>query len=87
MVYTDHSVEKRREYRVPLAMPITFLKGDMTRPFKGHIENISSNGALARIATSLPKETFLKLFFEVPGTGERVETGGTVRWCNDKNLH
>lgn len=81
MMYTDHSMEKRREYRVPLAMPITFLKGDMTRPFKGHIENISSNGALARTATSLPKETFLKLFFEVPGTGERVETGGTVRWC------
>ena len=81
MMYNDHSVEKRREYRVPLAMPITFLKGDMTMPFKGHIENISSSGALARIATSLPKETFLKLFFEVPGKGERVETGGTVRWC------
>ncbi len=81
MMYTDHSVEKRREYRVPLAMPITFLKGDMTRPFNGYIENISSNGALVRAATSLPKETFLKLFFEVPGTGERVETGGTVRWC------
>ena len=81
MMYTDHSVEKRREYRIPLAMPITFLKGDMTKPFKGHIENISSNGALARAATFLPKETFLKLFFEVPGKGERVETGGTVRWC------
>lgn len=81
MMYTDHPEEKRREYRVPLAMPITFLKDDMTRPFKGHIENISSNGTLARIATSLPKETFLKLFFEVPGTGERVDTGGTVRWC------
>ena len=81
MMYTDHSVEKRCEYRVPLAMPITFLKGDMTRPFKGYIENISSNGALARVADSIPKDTSLKLFFEVPETGERVETGGTVRWC------
>lgn len=80
MMYTDHSMGKRREYRVPLTIPVTLSKANMTRPFKGYIENISSNGALARIATSLPKETFLKLFFEVPGTGERVETEGTVRW-------
>lgn len=81
MMYNDHSVEKRREHRVPLAMPVAFLKGDMTKPFKGYIENISSNGALARVADSIPKDTFLKFFFDVPETGERVETGGTVRWC------
>ncbi len=81
MMHSDHSVEKRREYRVPLAIPVTFLKGDMKRPFNGYIENISSNGALARVADSIPKDTFLKLFFEVPETGERVETGGAVRWC------
>jgi hypothetical protein len=74
-------VEKRRDYRIPLAIPVTFSRANMTRPFKGYIENISSNGALARIATSLPKETFLKLLFKVPGTEERVETEGTVTWC------
>ena len=80
-MHTYHCVEKRREYRVPLAIPVTFSKANMKRPFQGYIENISSSGALARVTASLPKETFLNLFFEVPGTEERVETGGTVRWC------
>ena len=80
-MYTDHSMRKRRKDRVPLTIPLTLFKANMTRPFKGRIENISSNGILAGVATSLPKETFLNLFFEVPGTGERIEIGGRVKWC------
>ena len=82
-MHTDYSVEKRREYRVPLAMPVpvTFSKANMKRSFRGYIENISSYGALARVAASLPKETFLNLFFEVPEIGERIEAEGTVKWC------
>ncbi|MBW2661214.1 MAG: PilZ domain-containing protein [Deltaproteobacteria bacterium] len=83
MMDTDHSMGKRREYRVPLTIPVTLSSTDTTRPFKGYIENISSHGALARIAASLPKETFLKLFFEVPGTGKQVETEGTVKWYKE----
>ena len=84
MMHTDPSVEKRRAYRVPLAMPATFLEDNIKKPFKGYIENISSHGALARVANYLPKETLLKLFFEVPETGERVETRGAVRWYKKK---
>ncbi|MDL1963347.1 MAG: PilZ domain-containing protein [Deltaproteobacteria bacterium] len=74
-------MEKRREYRIPLAIPATFSRANIPGSFKGYLENISPNGALANIATFLPKSTSLKLFFDVPETGERVETEGAVRWC------
>jgi len=77
----DHSMGKRRECRVPLTLPVTLSKASISKPFKGQIENISSHGALARVAASLPRETFLNLLFEFSETGERVETEGTVRWC------
>lgn len=84
-MHTDHLMEKRREYRVPMAIPVTFFNDDTKKPLSGYIENISSNGALVRAATSLPEETFLKLFFETPATGEQIETGGAVRWWCKKD--
>ena len=83
---TAYFTHKRREYRIPLAMPATFFKNDMEGPFKGHIENISSLGALARVATPLPRDTSLSLFFDVPETGKRIESGGIVRWCKGNRL-
>ena len=80
-MHSNHSVEKRREYRMPLVMPATFLNGDMKKPLKGHINNINSYGAFAQVAKPIPKDTSLKLFFKVPETLEQVESGGTVRWC------
>lgn len=77
----DHSMVKRREYRIPLALPVTFSRPDMERPFKGRIKNISSYGALAKVAGPLPKGTLLNLFFRVPATGERVDSIGMVKWC------
>ena len=83
---TAYFTHKRREHRIPLAMPATFFKDNMAEPFKGHIENISSFGALARVATPLPKDTSLNLFFDVPETGKRIESGGTVRWCKGSRV-
>lgn len=80
MMHDEHFMEKRREYRIPLAIPATFSRANMTGSFKGYIENISPNGALANVATCLPKNTSLKLFFDLPETRERVETEGAVRW-------
>ena len=80
MMHDEHFVEKRCEYRIPSAIPATFSMANKTGSFKGCIENISSNGVLASVATFLPKNTSLKLFFDVPETGEWVETEGAVRW-------
>ena len=81
MIHDEHFMEKRREYRIPLAIPATFSSTNMTGSFKGYIENISPNGALANVATCLPKDASLKFFFDLPETGKRIETEGTVRWC------
>jgi hypothetical protein len=83
---TAYFTHKRREYRIPLAMPATFFKDDMIKPFKGHIENISSFGALARVAIPVPKNTSLNLVFDIPETGKRVESGGRVRWCQGNRI-
>ncbi len=80
MMHDEHFMEKRREYRIPLAIPATFSSTNVKGSFKGCIENISPNGALANVTACLSKNTSLKLFFDVPETGERVETEGAVRW-------
>ncbi len=80
MIHDEHFMEKRREYRIPLAIQATFFRTNMTGSFKGCIENISPNGALANVATCLPKDTSVKLFFDLPETGKRIETEGAVRW-------
>ncbi|MFH1674056.1 MAG: PilZ domain-containing protein [Pseudomonadota bacterium] len=77
---TASFADKRREHRIPLAMGVTFCKADVAEPVKGEIKNISSYGALAKVATSLPKDTSLKLFLKAPGTGGQIESAGTVRW-------
>ena len=86
MMHYEHFMEKRREYRIPLAIPATFSSADTTGSFKGSIENISPNGALANVATCLPTNTSLKLFFDLPETGERVETEGAVRWYKKNGI-
>jgi hypothetical protein len=71
--------EKRREYRVPLAIPATFSMAD-GKETPGHIENISSWGVCARIPGPLAQSTSLKLSFKVPETDKKVESEGKVMW-------
>ncbi len=73
--------DKRREYRIPLAIPATFSHTNIAKPLEGDIENITPYGVLAKTAAPVPKDTLLKLFFKIPQTEEQIESVGTVRWC------
>jgi hypothetical protein len=74
---STRTVERRREPRVPVAIPIQLATHAPARP--AQLKNVSRNGLCCMVADPVPEMTLLGIDLQLPGSKSMQVRGVVVR--------
>ena len=73
--------ERRREHRLPFAIPVTLSKpSEETESLVGRVENISVKGAQIALEEKLPSDIPVCISFHMPHHDPGITNSGHIKW-------